>query len=658
MRYRLLCLILAVSAPGAADESAPSAVEHRLPLLSSVYPQGARAGETIRVELLGQHLDRAADALFSASTLQARLLSVSPTRIEAEFTVPATARFGHHQFRVVTPRGVSNPVLFRVGDLAHHLEREPNSRLDAAELVSLPATINGRLERDHDFDFFRFRAESGETWVFDLRAARNGNGLDAALILLDAAGRKLDHDEDTFLWDPFLVHTFARSGEFVAVVQPTHAHNDPNFAYQLDIRRSPHLSTVAPLAIRPGATTEITLFGHALMDAAATLEFNHPGISGQLLQARGRSATARITVPAGTPPGAYELTVLSPGRSNPATFLVDSTPAAAGARLSIPASVTSIARYRQPERFSFAAAAGERLVFEVRAMRFGSPVDSYLRLLDASGKPLAANDDGAFGSVAFNKDSHLVYTFPDAGEYQIEVRNLYAVTGEDFPYQLIVRRPQPSFELRLSTDQPFVHPGETRKVTITAERSDGYTDPIPLEVSGLPPGVLLRNPVEIAAGQTEADLELAASPDAVPGTFAAVTISAGGRDAWRLAQITSGGGEGRAWVRVEQAYLSVAEKPLFSLECAFTALNLVRGGLAELKVMIRRQAGFTDGIEFSADNLPAGVTLESYESGKELATLRFRAAADAETGRAARVSILGRAAGQLQAAPRISFQVD
>jgi hypothetical protein len=109
---------------------------------------------------------------------------------------------------------------------------------------------------------------------------------------------------------------------------------------------------------------------------------------------------------------------------------------------------------------------------------------------------------------------------------------------------------------------------------------------------------------------------------------------------------------------VDRSYLVVAEKPLYSLECASTSLNLVRGGTASLKVMVRRQADFTADIHFSAENLPSGVSLDAVEATPDLATLRFKATADAQLGRAARISILGRASGQLQEAPRISFLVD
>lgn len=646
MRYGVLYLLLGVSALAAVDGAKAPAVEHRLPVLASVFPQGAQPGQTVTVELLGQYLDRSAHALFSGGEVRAKLLSVSSTRLSAEFTVPGDARFGHHQFRVITPRGASNPVLFRVGDLPHHLEREPNSALDEAEIVTVPATINARLGKDNDFDFFRFRAQAGETWVFDLRSARNGNGLDAALILLDASGRKLDHDEDTFIWDPFLVHKFAATGDYVAAVQPTHARNDPNFAYQLDIRRSAHLATVSPLALAPGATTEVTLFGRALLDPRAAIEFSHPGIRAEILQARGDSAAARITVPAGVKPGSYELTVVSHGRSNPATFLVDEKP------------IAETARYREPHRFPVRVAAGDAMVFEVRAMRFGSPVDAHLRVLDVAGKQVAANDDATFAGVPFNKDPKIVHTFKEGGTYYVEVRNVSAVTGEDYPYQLVMGKAQPAYELQIASDQPFLHPGETRKLKIAVERVEGHKDEIPLTVEGLPQGVTLKT-ARIPAGETEGVIELEAAAGLAPGAFSELAIrDARGAEAWKTGQVSSGGGEGRAWVRVNRAYLVVAEKPLFSLECAFTNLNLVRGGTAQLKVMIRREPGFASEIQFSAENLPAGVSLEGVEATADLATLRFRATNDAQLGRAARVSILGRASGQLQEAPRISFLVD
>ncbi len=649
----LLCVtVLAASDP-------PPKVRHRLPSLSSVFPQGTTPGAKLRVEVLGEYLDRAGRVVFLDPAIQGKVLSGTYTRLDLELEVSPEAPFGPHYFRVVSPRGASNVLLFRIGDQPHRLEQEPNSTLEQAQDVSVPVTINGRLPADGDFDFFCFRTEAGRTWVFDLRSARNGNGLDAALILLDSEGRKLEHSEDVFIWDPFFTHTFTAAGRYCAVVQPTHARNDPNFAYQLDIRTAPHLETVSPLALTPGSETEATLFGAGLAGEQARLWFDAPGFRGEVLELRGATARVKVRTPADAPPGVRELVLVTEGgRSDPAKFLVDPTPPYRGGVVRPPASITGVARYRQPERFEFEAEAGQTLVFEVRAQRFGSPVDSVLRILDEKGKELAANDDAAFAGVQFNKDSRIRRTFPQAGRYTVEMRNLVNVTGENYPYQLLVKPPEPGFELMLATDQPYVYPGESSTWKVTVDRQDGFNAAIPVTVSGLPAGVSAE-PAEIPAGKNETEIRLRAE-GAAPGVVAPVEVRAGGHAAWRSVRIAGGGGEGAAFARVRTAALAVAEKPAFGLEATLNTVNLVRGGAAELPVQIQRAAAFHGEIRFSVENLPAGVALEEAVAAPDAAsvTLRLRAAPDAPKGRASRVAVLGTSQGQVQEAPRITVQVD
>ncbi len=216
----------------------------------------------------------------------------------ADFVAAAGAKLGPHYFRIVSTGGASNAALFRVGGLPHRDEREPNSSVDQAEPIALPSTINGRLAVDDDFDFFRFHAERGETLIFDLRAARNGSGLDAALILLDSWGRKLEHEEDTFIWDPFFAHRFAEAGDYLAVVQPTHTRNDPGFGYQLDIHRHAHLETMSPINLAPGSETQVTIFGQGLVNLGTAVRFESAGLFCELIAVTGTSATARVKIPA------------------------------------------------------------------------------------------------------------------------------------------------------------------------------------------------------------------------------------------------------------------------------------------------------------------------------------------------------------------------
>ena len=657
----LLCLPAAVTA--VFSETSPQPVQHRAPVLSSVYPQGGTPGATVHALVYGEHLDRAATVLFAADGITGRVVQSASTKLELELTIAPQARFGPHYFRIVSPRGASNVLLFRVGDQPHLMEKEPNTALDRAQIVDGPVTINGRLDHDGDHDFFQFRAGAGETWIFDLRAARNGNGLDAAMGLLDDQGRRLQFEEDVFIWDPFFAHTFDKAGEYIVVVQPTHRSNDPNFAYQLDIRRAPWLETLSPLALAPGATVEVTFHGAGLLEPGARLEFDAGGLSGELIEARGNSASARIRVSESAAEGPRQVTIAGKwGRSNPAVFLVDKTPPYPGGEIStLPVSITGTARYRQPERFWLQAGAGQRVTFEVAAQRYGSPVDSMLRVRDENGKQVAANDDGDIAGVPFNKDSRIVHTFQEAGRYQVEMRNLYAVTGENFPYRLRISGPEPRAELMLAADRLHLHPKGKAKLKVTAVRRDGFDGEIPLEITGLPEGVKAKAGV-IPSGKVEGEIEVEAA-EAAPGACGVVRVwsSAASGDAWYSARIDSGGGEGATFAALKQAVIAVAEKPRFSLEPNTRNVVVVRGGAAEFPLLIRWQPDSAGPVRFKAENLPPGVDMDPAEArpGAESVRIRLKAAGDAPAGRSARVSILGAdGGGHTQAAPKITVQVD
>ncbi|MFN0103354.1 MAG: hypothetical protein ACKV2U_14855 [Bryobacteraceae bacterium] len=633
-------------------------VVHRTPIAASVFPQGARPGQSLKAEILGEHLDRATSILVPNQAFTGTISTQSATRLTIQIQVPANAPFGHHLLYVITPRGASSPVLFRIGDLPHSIESEPNSLLEQAQPTQIPATILGRLNTDGDFDFFRFHAVKNSRWLFDLRAARDGNGLDAALILLDSTGRKLAHCEERFIWDPFLEFEFQAEGDYVIVVQPTHRNNDPNFAYSLDIRQSPHIDTVAPLALPPGRH-EITLHGAGFHSTNAQLEFSNPKITGSVIAANGRTARAQINVPEST--GPQTITVVTPtGRSNPATFLIDPLPVATGPMLKVPAQVTAMARYRDPHRFTAEANAGESLTFEVRSQRYGSDSDLALRLLDDKGKVIAANDDFAFTGAAFyQKDPRLTHKFATAGTYTLEVRNTVAVANEGTPFQLTVTPPRPHFTPQLSDERPYIYPGEKKKWKVTVQRLDGHTGDIPITIEGLPPGITAQ-PTVLSSGKNEAEVELTAAPDAKPGTAQTIKVIAGPEPAWRSVRISSGGGEGAAFARADNAVITIAQKPNFSLEAAASAINVPRGGTAKIPVTIRRETGFQAPITFHLDNLPDGVAMDplTVDPTHETAEITIRAAQNAPESRAPRVAILGTANQEQQEAPRISVLVN
>lgn len=104
--------------------------------------------------------------------------------------------------------------------------------------------------------------------------------------------------------------------------------------------------------------------------------------------------------------------------------------------------------------FVFQAKAGQSVEFDIDTPQNGpGGLGSYLRLFDAAGRQLAANNDRAAPGEQFGFDAYIPYTFDQSGTFYIGVSNWLntgydAVTGNAFPpwfdwyttgnYQLVI----------------------------------------------------------------------------------------------------------------------------------------------------------------------------------------------------------------------------
>ena len=104
-------------------------------------------------------------------------------------------------FRLTTGRGVYVGV-FDIGALPEIRESEKNDDYRKPQPISLPVLVNGIIGSE-DWDHFGFKAEAGETLVFDVSATRHGSRLDADLAILDEHGEELAWVDDvTIFGDP------------------------------------------------------------------------------------------------------------------------------------------------------------------------------------------------------------------------------------------------------------------------------------------------------------------------------------------------------------------------------------------------------------------------------------------------------------------------
>ena len=96
------------------------------------------------------------------------------------------------------------------------------------------------------------------------------------------------------------------------------------------------------------------------------------------------------------------------------------------------------------------------------------------------------NDDG---SPSFSKDSRVTFIAPADGDYLVRVEDVRGLGGEDYGYHLVLRRPCPSFQVSLGTENPNIPRGGTELINVNLMRRDGFDAPVEVVAEGLPPGV-------------------------------------------------------------------------------------------------------------------------------------------------------------------------
>ena len=145
------------------------------PLLTGLEPRGAQKGKTLTLTLSGRNLSEGAQIVTSLPAAFTPLTGSSkglPFLLELK---PDLAS-GTYPIRVRTTSGISNVLLFTVGDFPEIQEEETtahaNDTIATAQVVkSTPVVINGTLT-GADRDDFRIAAKAGERLVFEVEARR------------------------------------------------------------------------------------------------------------------------------------------------------------------------------------------------------------------------------------------------------------------------------------------------------------------------------------------------------------------------------------------------------------------------------------------------------------------------------------------------------
>lgn len=344
-----------------------------------------------------------------------------------EIEIERNAAPGNRELRLVTPFGITAPIMFQVGEAIELRERGP---LDPANTDAStgptnprpPLVFNGRIMSGEE-DAFEIALTANREIVFAVQA-RNlipyiadavPGWFQPTITLVDPAGRECAYEDDNGADpDPVLRFTPRSTGTYRLIVRDAIFRGREDFVYRLYAFGEPEAARQFPSGSRIGAPI-----------------------------AKG----TRLEVDRGGP------------------ILIDGC----------------IDAHGEKERHRVEYAKGERVHAEVIARRTGSPLDARLTLRDGTGKAIAENDDfsdPALGLWAHHADSRIVTAIPSDGAYFWEITDASGRGGTDFYYTLSAGPAKPDFELLTVHSAVNLAPGATAELEVRAIRRDGWNGEI------------------------------------------------------------------------------------------------------------------------------------------------------------------------------------
>ena len=631
--------VLALAAPVAPPER---------PHIGYAYPAGGQTGTTFEVTLGGDNIYGATTGRVSGTGVTVQVIdsrdpqagretdgkrknrrknqAVIDEIVTLRVTVAPRATPGDRELVLVTPNGVTDPLVFQVGQLREVRETEPNERKGAANpLPELPATFNGQI-MSGDVDTCSFTARKGQHLVIETAARALipyladavPGWFQAVISLSDTNGHEVAYNDDyRFSPDPVLFYDVPADGTYVLAVRDAIYRGRADFVYRVSVGELPFITSVFPLGGPCGG----------------------PAVPVRLSGVNLPATETRIAADAPTPT-VRPVTVTRNGLvSPPVPFALDDLPDTLeddtlagkpdGQKVTLPVIVNG--RIRAPgqtDTYSFEGRQGQPVGLEVHARRLGSPLDSFLTLADAQGRVLGTNDDARDsreGLLTHQADSELTVTLPSNGTYRVAIRDVQGQGGDAYSYRLRIGPPVADLALRTTPASLAVARGGATAFSIRAIRRGGCTNDIRLDLdSASAPGCRLDGGI-IPAGADTLPLTLTAADTAPAGLLAprirgtvlcgTTTISRVAAPAEDLMQAFIY----RHLVTVPECVLSVSRTPppfeVIPLLGPQGVLELPLGKETDFRVRVTRRPGYDAPIRLEFEDPPKGITLRKANIG-------------------------------------------
>jgi hypothetical protein len=191
-------------------------------------------------------------------------------------------------------------------------EKEPNDKREQANQISVPGVVNGRFEKPNDRDWFQFKVEKDQRWVFAAGTRSLGSPCDVFLEVRDTNGKVIASSNPVGPQDTSLTHQFKESGQYLLIAKELADRGAPDLAYQIEAKQfEPRFEIAvdddkiegkaggeASLAVsctRSDFSDKITVEFEGLPDGFT--------VEGTTMEAKKTNTTVKIKVPESATPG-------------------------------------------------------------------------------------------------------------------------------------------------------------------------------------------------------------------------------------------------------------------------------------------------------------------------------------------------------------------
>jgi len=449
--------------------------------------------------------------------------------VRIEVRIEPGARPGPREIRLQTAGGLTNPMVFEVNTLPEVQELEPNdprpgARAEKTRPLELPVLLNGQI-LPGDVDRFALRCRGGQSLVIETHARSLAPYLadavpgwfQAALTLYDARGNEVAYVDDfRFDPDPVLHYEIPKDGVYHLEIRDSIFRGREDFVYRISVGEQPFITSMFPLGGRAGDTIAAKVDGWNL--PADTLRLNTDygveHVRSTVLE-HGDGVSNAVLYAVDTLEESLEA---EPNNAAVAAQAI-AVPRIVNGRIDAPGDV---------DVFAIEGRAGDALVAEVQGRRLRSPLDSLVRVIDASGAVVAWNDDfedndeylyRLGGLLTHDADSWLRTELPADGTYYVEIADAQGQGGSAYAYRLRVGPPEPDFALRVTPASVNASAGLAVPVCVHVLRRDGFDGEIQMVLNNAPEGFVLSGG-RIPAGKRSIWMTLSAPARASEGPVA------------------------------------------------------------------------------------------------------------------------------------------